>query len=147
MSFFKYVTPLLLVFIFSCAGNLEKDIAKFDKYYGYCDNPHRNIKGIEYDICKEKERAAGPGGAAEDLEPFDIADFFSNRGEEFKEEMKKLKEELDDLEVTVLPAEDREKLQEALDTFQSPFPDIGRVADELAEGANSLWFFIKLAIR
>jgi hypothetical protein len=80
MRFFKYVTPLLLVFIFSCAGNLEKDIAKFDKYYGYCDNPHRNIRGIEYDICKEKERAAGPGGTAEDLEPFDIADFFSNRG-------------------------------------------------------------------
>lgn len=79
MNLFKYLIICLPLFFVSCAGNLEKDLKKFDKYYGYCDNPHRGITGIDYDICKEKERAAGPGGSAEDLEAISIADFFNFR--------------------------------------------------------------------
>jgi hypothetical protein len=80
MSPLKYSIFILAILIASCAGNLEKDIEKFDKFYGYCDNPHRNIKGVEYEICKDKERAAGPDGTAADQEPFNVSEFFRNRG-------------------------------------------------------------------
>ena len=48
---------------------------------------------------------------------------------------------------THLPPEDRERLQVALDAVQPPSLDLGRVADEIADGAKDIWFFIKLAIR
>ena len=54
---------------------------------------------------------------------------------------------MENLEATVLPPEDRERLQVALDAFQPPSLDLGRVADEITDGAKDIWFFIKLAIR
>lgn len=33
-----------------------------DKIYGYCENPYRNFKKIEKQICLDKQRAAGPDG-------------------------------------------------------------------------------------
>ena len=73
--------------------------------------------------------------------------FYYILGEDFRQELEQLRGDLDNLEATVLPPEDREKLQVAMDAFQPPSLDLGRVADDFTEGANSIWFFIKLAIR
>jgi hypothetical protein len=35
----------------------EANLKKLDEVYGYCDNPQRNIKKLDYTICKAKERA------------------------------------------------------------------------------------------
>ena len=56
------------VFIISCtnANKSEENLKKLDKIYGYCDNPHREISGTRYDVCKAKEMAAGPDGEVGD---------------------------------------------------------------------------------
>ena len=54
---------------------------------------------------------------------------------------------MENLNPTVLPPEDRERLHEALDAFQPPSLDLGKIADEITDGAKDIWFFIKLAIR
>lgn len=73
----KYLLIFSLFILVSCAGNLEEKKEKWDQIYGYCDNPQRDIKGIQYEICKAKERAAGPDGKGEKQEPFSITEFFS----------------------------------------------------------------------
>ena len=61
----NYKLPLIaffltFLFVFSgCSNRTQQTIEELDKFYGKCDNPHRNIQGREYDICKAKERAAG----------------------------------------------------------------------------------------
>ena len=76
----RFITFLLTIFFISaCSSDQEERLAKLDKAYGYCDNPHRQISGREYEICKDKERAAGPDGIVG--EPVSILDFFSNVGE------------------------------------------------------------------
>jgi len=67
-----------LVFLNSCSSNQEERLSKLDKVYGYCDNPHRGISGREYEICKDKERAAGPDGIVG--ESTDIVSLFSGLG-------------------------------------------------------------------
>ena len=63
---------LLSQFIISCTGivggQYEENLEKFDKIYGYCDNPHRGMlkKSVEYTTCKRKEMAAGADGIIDD---------------------------------------------------------------------------------
>ena len=67
------IKPLISIFfiiglLFGCSnsGKLEKNLTELDKTYGKCDNPHRQLRPLEYKICKDKERAAGPGGEIKD---------------------------------------------------------------------------------
>lgn len=50
---------VILSFTVSCTKNrdLEANLKKLDEVYGYCDNPQRDIRGIQYKVCKDKERA------------------------------------------------------------------------------------------
>jgi hypothetical protein len=67
---FKPLITIFFIFglLFGCSnsGKLEKNLAELDKVYGKCDNPHRQLRPLEYQICKDKERAAGPGGTVKD---------------------------------------------------------------------------------
>ncbi len=57
---FFFITISLL---FGCSSNNhEEKLAELDKVYGKCDNPHRQLRPLEYEICKDKEAAAGPDG-------------------------------------------------------------------------------------
>jgi len=72
---------LLVFFIFlaSCnSNNYQQNLEKLDKIHGKCDNPYRTYGPIEYKICKDKERAAGPDGIVD--EPTDVAALFSKIG-------------------------------------------------------------------
>jgi len=72
---------LLIFFIFlaSCnSSNYQQNLEKLDKIHGKCDNPYRTYGPIEYKICKDKERAAGPDGIVD--EPTDVAELFSKIG-------------------------------------------------------------------
>ena len=67
VSYLKIISILLFsLFFLNCAGTLEEELKKLDQIYGYCDNPQRNLRGIKYDTCKAKERAAGPDGKVDD---------------------------------------------------------------------------------
>ena len=60
MKFFskKNIIIFLLLFFVGCNANQrEASLQKLDETYGYCDNPQRNIKGMDYSICKSKEKA------------------------------------------------------------------------------------------
>lgn len=65
-------SKLLFIFIaisvlFGCSNNNhEEQLAELDEVYGKCDNPHRQLRPLEYKICKDKERAAGPDGVIDD---------------------------------------------------------------------------------
>ena len=64
-----FISVLLIIGLLtgcSNSGKLEKNLAELDKVYGKCDNPHRQLRPLEYKICKDKERAAGPGGVVKD---------------------------------------------------------------------------------
>jgi hypothetical protein len=64
-----FISVLLIIGLLtgcSNSGKLEKNLAELDKVYGKCDNPHRQLRPLEYKICKDKERAAGPGGVIKD---------------------------------------------------------------------------------
>jgi len=52
---------LIIPFLASCSKSrdLEANLKKLDEVYGYCDNPQRNIRGLQYKVCKDKERAGG----------------------------------------------------------------------------------------
>ena len=71
---------LLAILTISCSNNLESQNKKLDEIYGYCDNPQRNIRGMKYTICKDKERAAGPSGVSDAKEPFNISEMLDNFG-------------------------------------------------------------------
>ena len=56
-----------LFFISGCSkglmdGDLQANLEKSDKIYGRCNNPNRQFTKVERDICRDKERAAGPDG-------------------------------------------------------------------------------------
>tara|TARA_B100000035_G_scaffold108459_1_gene92006 strand:- start:4117 stop:4704 length:588 start_codon:yes stop_codon:yes gene_type:complete len=81
------IKPLIsIVFIigllFGCSnsGKLDRNLTELDKVYGKCDNPHRQLRPLEYKICKDKERAAGPGGEIKD--PISVGNIlnFRNKG-------------------------------------------------------------------
>ena len=70
------IKPFILTFfviglLFGCSnsGKLEKNLAELDKVYGKCDNPHRQLRPLEYKICKDKEKAAGLGGVVKTQYP------------------------------------------------------------------------------
>ena len=69
-----------LAFIQSCGSGIGKDnkknLAELDEIYGKCDNPLRTYRPVEYKICKDKERAAGPDG--EIGEAFNITEAFDS---------------------------------------------------------------------
>ena len=71
------VVIFLSIFLFSCTGNLEKNLSKLDEMYGYCDNPHRQFNDREYKICKDKERAQVKGSEIKD---FSLTELFSREG-------------------------------------------------------------------
>jgi hypothetical protein len=49
---------LLISACSSPKNNLEKNLKKLDKVYGYCDNPQRpKLSKRDYKICKDTERA------------------------------------------------------------------------------------------
>ena len=64
------------LFLFNCSGTHERNLEKLDKIYGYCDNPHRNIKGTTYKVCKSKEQAKGPDGKVDKMENIDLQNLF-----------------------------------------------------------------------
>ena len=74
---FILTLPILSFLMMACSNNMQENQAKLDKIYGPCDNPHRQMSEIERNICRDKERAAGPDG--EIGEPFSITDFINNR--------------------------------------------------------------------
>jgi len=67
----------IIVFLLSACNNanLNKNLEELDKVYGRCDNPHRQYSDVEYQICKDKERAGTK------QEPFNITDLL-NRSKE-----------------------------------------------------------------
>tara|TARA_B100001057_G_C22787450_1_gene926199 strand:- start:1056 stop:1640 length:585 start_codon:yes stop_codon:yes gene_type:complete len=71
---------IISIFFYACSGDggHRKNLEKLDKVYGYCDNPYRGIEGLEYKVCKDKERAAGPDGVVGDA--FDINEMISGIG-------------------------------------------------------------------
>jgi len=52
----------------------QQNLEKLDKIYGKCDNPHRQYRDIEKEICYAKERAAGPDGVVDD--PINLSEVF-----------------------------------------------------------------------
>jgi len=74
---FILAIPILSFMMMACSNNMQENQAKLDKIYGPCDNPHRQMSDIEKNICRDKERAAGPDGEIGD--PFSITDFINNR--------------------------------------------------------------------
>lgn len=70
--FILIVLPILL----SCSKNrdLEANLKQLDEVYGYCDNPQRDIRGLQYKVCKDKERSG-----AKTLDLTNLSDIF-NRG-------------------------------------------------------------------
>lgn len=58
----------------SCSGNHETKLKELDQIYGYCGNPQRNIRGKEYERCKMREAAIGPGGKGIEKEPLTISE-------------------------------------------------------------------------
>ena len=78
ITILSFLAILLFSFLLiGCSGNLEKELKELDKIYGYCDNPQRNIRGAEYEICKDKERAAGPSGISDKKEPLNLSNIFN----------------------------------------------------------------------
>ena len=71
---------IVSIFLYSCSGdgNHRKNLEKLDEVYGKCDNPYRNYQPLEYKVCKDKEKAAGPDG--EIGEALDINKMLSSIG-------------------------------------------------------------------
>ena len=67
---------LTSIFLLNCSGTHERNLEKLDRIYGYCDNPHRNLKGTTYEICKSKELARGPDGKEDEMENIDFKKLF-----------------------------------------------------------------------
>jgi len=75
----KIFLVVFFIFLASCnSSNYQQNLEKLDKIHGKCDNPYRTYGPIEYKICKEKERAAGPDGVIG--EPVNVANLFSKIG-------------------------------------------------------------------
>lgn len=68
------------IFIVSCtnANKSEENLKRLDKIYGYCDNPHREISGTRYEVCKAKEMGAGPDGEVGEAQS--IGEIFGSLG-------------------------------------------------------------------
>jgi len=82
------VIIILTQVMISCSGVIggkyQANLEKFDKIYGYCDNPHRAIKksSVEYTTCKRKEMAAGADGIIDDDAGIPFEDLFNKSKQE-----------------------------------------------------------------
>ena len=77
-------TGLLSATLLSCQGTREREMEKMDKIYGYCDNPHRDLNDLDYNICKSKERARSPSNKNKNMEPFNLTELMDKvRGKDF----------------------------------------------------------------
>ena len=77
------LTLLLSITLLSCQGTLQQEMEKMDEIYGYCDNPHRDLNEMDYEICKSKERARAPSNKNENMEPFNLTELIDKvRGED-----------------------------------------------------------------
>lgn len=74
------VLTVMVLGLYSCntGQNYQANLERMDKIHGKCDNPYRNYSPIEYKICKDRERAAGPDGEIGD--PLDINELISGFG-------------------------------------------------------------------
>ena len=78
----KYLLVFLsLFYLSSCNKNnsYEENLKRLDEIHGKCDNPFRKYGAIEYQICKDKQRAAGPDG--EIGEAINVQNIFSKIGQ------------------------------------------------------------------
>ena len=74
------VLTVMVLGLYSCntGQNYQANLERMDKIHGKCDNPYRDYRPIEYKICKDQERAAGPDGEIGD--PLDINELISGFG-------------------------------------------------------------------
>ena len=88
---------LILAVIVSCtnANKSEENLKKLDKIYGYCDNPHREISGTRYEVCKAKEMGAGPDGEVGESKSF--GEIFGGLGGSSKNQVTYIKSVNNDL--------------------------------------------------
>ena len=68
----------LLTYGCNTGSDYQQNMEKLDKIHGKCDNPYRTYSKIEYEVCKDKERAAGPDGKID--EAIDIRDMIAGIG-------------------------------------------------------------------
>ena len=70
----------MLLGLYACNSgqSYQANLERLDKIYGKCDNPYRTYREVEYKICKDQEKAAGPDG--EIGEPLDINELISGFG-------------------------------------------------------------------
>ena len=69
---------IISIFLYSCNGTHQKNLEELDKVYGKCDNPYRQYNEVEYSVCKDQERAAGPDDIVD--EPININELISGIG-------------------------------------------------------------------
>lgn len=86
-----------LAVIVSCtnANKSEENLKKLDKIYGYCDNPHREISGTRYEVCKAKEMGVGPDGEVGEAKS--IGEIFGGLGGSSKNQVTYIKSVNNDL--------------------------------------------------
>ena len=60
-------------FLWSCSGNLEKNLEELDKTYGYCDNPTGKLM---IEIIKSVKQRRGPGDGPK-LEDINLTELFN----------------------------------------------------------------------
>lgn len=76
----SFIFIFLTIFLQSCStidnSKHQQNLEKLDKIFGRCDNPHRQYRDIEKEICYAKERAAGPDGVVD--EPINLSEVFDN---------------------------------------------------------------------
>ena len=75
---FSITFMLLGLYACNSGQSYQSNLERLDKIYGKCDNPYRTYREVEYKICKDQERAAGPDG--EIGEPLDINELISGFG-------------------------------------------------------------------
>ena len=75
---FSITFMLLGLYACNSGQSYQANLERLDKIYGKCDNPYRTYREIEYKICKDNERAAGPDG--EIGEALDINNLLSGFG-------------------------------------------------------------------
>ena len=73
-----FISCIINLLVSCSGGNVQENLAELDKVYGPCENPYRQYTAIEKQICRDKERAAGPDG--EIGEPINVLDMLNFGG-------------------------------------------------------------------
>lgn len=90
-----YVLSLAVIVSCTNANKSEENLKKLDKVYGYCDNPHREISGTRYEVCKAKEMGVGPDGEVGEAKS--IGEIFGGLGGSSKNQVTYIKSVNNDL--------------------------------------------------